>query len=250
VLLASPPRAARRRVPPRWRALAPCLALAAAACGRDVTVTVRTGDRPPDPDAVAPAPAVARRVLSAGVAIDTFQIVFRDLRLQPEPREDGSPTANDARVGPANIVVDLSGAQLDPGAMTEVVPSELVRWASFYQTTIDLRPVSQEDVAADAALAPLLGKTFVVTGRLPGGATFTYSSSVTTTLVRPATFRMGLNHNNVTINVAVNRWFEGPNGEPLDPRDPAAAATIEANILASIDGYMDDNRDGNPDSLG
>jgi hypothetical protein len=61
---------------------------------------------------------------------------------------------------------------------------------------------------------------------------------------------MGLNHNNVTINFALNKWFLGPNGEPLDPRDPAAHATIEANILESIDAYMDDNRDGNPDSLG
>jgi hypothetical protein len=32
--------------------------------------------------------------------------------------------------------------------------------------------------------------------------------------------------------------------------DPAAASSIEANVVDSIDAYMDDNRDGNPDFLG
>lgn len=235
----------------RFRLGLAILTLGAAACGRDITVNVRTGDRPPNPDPVASrAPASAKSVLAAGVAVDRFQIVLRDFRLQPTQNPDGMPAGNDARIGPEAVLVDLSGSQLDPGAMKEIVPPELVRWASFYQSVIRLSPVSQDDVTADPALAPLLGKTLVITGRLPGGAPFTYESSVTAVLVRPATFRMGLNHNNVTINVAPNRWFQGPDGEPLDPRDPAVRATIESNILESIDAYMDDNRDGDPDSLG
>jgi hypothetical protein len=237
-------------VPPLALAL---LALGAAACGRDLTVHVRAGDRPPDPDAKPSAPgttAAAQPLLAAGVAIDRFQIVLRDLRLQPSPSEDGAPSGNDEQISPATVLVDLSGGQLDPGAMTEIVGARSVRWASFYQSVIELRPVAEDDVTADAALAPLLGRTLVVSGRLPGGAPFTYESSVAAVLVRPATFRMGLNHNNVTINVELNRWFRGPAGEPLDPSDPAVHATIEANILDSIDAYLDDNRDGDPDLLG
>lgn len=237
----------------RSRTAVVILTLGAAACGRDLTVNVRAGDRPPNPDepvSSAPAPASARRLLAAGVAVDRLQIVLRDIRLQSTPTEDGSPSPNDEQISPAAVLVDLAGPQLDPGAMTEIVPPRLVRWASFYQSVIELRPVAQEDVTADPALAPLLGRTLVITGRLPGGVPFTYESSVTAVLVRPATYRMGLNHNNVTINIAPNRWFSGPDGEPLDPTNPAARATIESNILQSIDGYMDDNRDGNPDSLG
>jgi hypothetical protein len=252
VLSAAQPHAPTGRPPlRRWRLTAALLALGAAACGRDITVNVRTGDRPPNPDPVAtPARTGAQALLAAGVAVDEFRIVLRDFRLQPTQIADGAPSPNDARIGPETVLVDLSGAQLDPGAMTEIVPSELVTWASFYQSATKLSPVTQDDVASNPALAPLLGKTLVISGRLPGGAPFTFESSVATVLVRPATYRMGLNHNNVTINFALNKWFLGPNGEPLDPRDPAAHATIEANILESIDAYMDDNRDGNPDSLG
>lgn len=233
-----------------WTAVA-LVALALAGCGRDVTLTIRTGDRPPNPDPpISSAPTSVQRVAVAGVAVDHFQIVLRNFRLQATPTTDGAPSGDDQPIGPATILVDLAGAQLDAGVMTELVSAELVRWASFYQSVITLGPVAEGDVAANAALAPLLGKTLVISGRLPGGAPFTYESSVAVVLVRPATYRMGLNHNNVTINVELNKWFQGPDGVPLDPNDPAAKATIESNILQSIDAYMDDNRDGKPDSLG
>jgi hypothetical protein len=134
--------------------------------------------------------------------------------------------------------------------MTEVVPARSVSWKSFYQTVANLAPVTAGEAAADPALEPLLNRTLVIEGRLPGGLPFTYASDVTEVLIRPAVFRVGTNHNNLTLNVAPNRWFEGPGGEPLDPLDPAAASSIEANVLESIDFYMDDNRDGNPDFLG
>ena len=240
-----------RHVPRRWSTGLAILTLGAVACGRDTTLTVRAGDRPANPDpATSPAQAGAHSLLAAGVAIDRLQIVLRDFRLQTSQNTAGTPSPDDARIGPAIVLVDLMGPQLDPGAMTEIVPAELVRWASFYQSVITLSPASQDEVAANPALAPLLGRTLVITGRVPGGAPFTYESSVAAVLVRPATYRMGLNHNNVTINIAPNMWFQGPNGEPLDPRDPAIAPTIESNILESIDAYMDDNRDGKPDSLG
>jgi hypothetical protein len=37
---------------------------------------------------------------------------------------------------------------------------------------------------------------------------------------------------------------------PLDPLDPASAGSIELNVLDSLDMYMDDDRDGNPNYLG
>lgn len=64
-------------------------------------------------------------------------------------------------------------------------------------------------------------------------------------------FRGGSRHNALTFNVAVNRWFDGGAGlAPLDPLDPASAGIIERNVLDSLDTYMDDDRDGNPDYLG
>jgi hypothetical protein len=243
------------RPPPRkaasWRA-APLALVLAAACARDLTVTVRTGDRPPDPDHAPSekASAGAQAFLVSGIAIDRVQVVLRDIRLQANPTADGAPAVGDASASPPIVLVDLAGAQLSQGAMTEVVPPRGVEWASFYQTVLELRPVAEEDVASDPALAPLLGRTLVVTGRLPGDLPFTYESAVAAVLLREAVFRVGSNHNNLTLNVELNRWFQGAAGEPLDPRDPAAHPTIEANILESIDAYMDDDRDGDPDFLG
>jgi hypothetical protein len=239
---------AHRAATPR-RAAPLVLALSLGACSKDLTVTLRAGDRPPDPEHGAIVD-VSQAALVSGIAVDRVQLVLRDVRLQANPTADGAPAVGDAAVSPPTVLVELSGGQLAPGAMTEIVSARDVSWDSFYQTVLELRPVTDDEVASNPALEPLRGQTLVVTGRLPGGAPFTYESRVARVLVRPAVFRAGLNHNNLTLNVALNRWFEGPGGEPLDPMDPAAASSIEANVVESIDAYMDDNRDGNPDFLG
>jgi hypothetical protein len=166
------------------------------------------------------------------------------------PTADGSASTGDEELISRTLLVDLSGAGLAPGAMTEIVSPRQVDWKTFYQAILELGPVTSEDVADDPTLAPLAGKTLVVEGRMPGGEPFTFESSVAAVLVLPLVFRTGLNHNNLTSNVALDEWFQGAAGEPLDPRDPAARPTIEANILKSINAYMDDNQDGNPDGLG
>jgi hypothetical protein len=230
-----------------WPRVAPlALTLFAAACAKDITVNVRAGDRPPDPDH---AILVRDTLLASGIAIDRVQLVLRNIRLQANPLPDGSPAPDDAAVSPPILLIDLSAAGLDPGAMTEVVAARDLIWKSFYQTVIELGPVTADE-AADPALAPLVGRTVVVTGRLPGGAPFAFESGVTSVLIRTSVFRGGSNHNNLTVNIAPNTWFQGSAGEPLDPSDPATHPTIEANIIESIDAYMDDNKDGNPDFLG
>jgi hypothetical protein len=230
-----------------------------------MTVTVRMGDRPPNPDTPTPTPTqlsargapmptttASGALLAAGITIDRFQIVLRDIRLATTRTQNGERTPGEAVIGPGLVLVDLSGAQLDPGAMTEIVPASHVAWRSFYEVDLDLRPVTQAEVDANPALAPLLGRTFVIHGRTPSGGPFVLESSLQKVLVRPATFRNGLNHNNTTINIAPNLWFVGQDGAPLDPgsADPAVHAAIEDNVVRSIDGYMDDNRDGQPDPLG
>jgi hypothetical protein len=226
---------------------APLALVLAAACAKDITVHLRAGDPPPDPN-------VEKRAVSSalvgGFAVDRVRIVLREIRLQESPTADGAPADGDEGVSPPTVLVDLAGDRLAPGAMTEIVGARSVSWASFYQVVLELRPVTAEDVAADPALAALEGRTLVVEGRSPGGTPFTFESAVAAVLVRPSVFRAGLNHNNLTLNVALNRWFEGPAGEPLDPADPAAQGTIETNIVDSIDAYMDDNVDGVPDFLG
>jgi hypothetical protein len=229
---------------------APLALLLAAACGKDITVHLRTGDQPPEGGNAAPVASFTRSTVVSGISVDRFQILLRNLRLQENPTTDGTPAPGDQTVSPPMVLVDLSGDGLAPGAMTEIVPPRSLRWASFYQTVVELQPVTAAEVAADAGLAPLQGRTLVIAGRMPGGAPFTFTSSVATVLVLPSVFRAGLNHNNLTVNVALNRWFQGAAGEPLDPTDPAAQATIEANILQSITAYMDDNADGIPDPLG
>src|SRR5437763_765505 len=64
-------------------------------------------------------------------------------------------------------------------------------------------------------------------------------------------FRIGLNHNNLDVNISPNTWF-ATDGGFLDPAaaDPAVRAKIEENVAASIDVYEDDDMDGNPDPLG
>ena len=228
----------------------PLALVLAVACGKDITVHLRTGDQPPEGSQAAPVASFTRSTVVAGISIDQLQIVLRNLRLQENPTTDGTPAPGDQAVSPPMVYVALSGDGLAPGAMTEIVPPRSLKWSSFYQTVVELQPVTAEEVAADPGLGPLEGHTFVITGRMPGGAQFTFESSVTTVLVLPSVFRAGLNHNNLTVNVAPNRWFQGAGGEPLDPTDPAVQATIEANILASITAYMDDNADGIPDPLG
>jgi len=232
-----------------------------------MTVYVRMGDRPPNPDSPTPsylgtlvaarggpgqAPDSPDALLAAGITIDRFQIVLRDIRLAPTPTQSGERVANEAVIGPGLVLADLSGTQLDPGIMTEVVPAAHVAWKSYYEVDLDLSPVTQAEVDANPALVPLLGHTFVIQGRTSFAGPFTFASALQKVLVRPATFRNGLNHNNTTINIAPNLWFVGQDGVALDPTsaDPAVRAQIESNVAASIDGYMDDNRDGKPDPLG
>src|SRR4051812_4984724 len=230
-------------------------ALAATGCNRNMSVMVRMGDRAPNPD---PPPTSGRAeglpsdgLVAAGVNIDRFQIVLRDIRFESSPTQNGEHTADEAVIGPGANLVDVSGAHLEPTLLTEVVPGRHIAWSSYYEVDLDLAPVTQAEVDANGALAPLLGASFVIHGRTPSGP-FVFTSSLQKVLVRPATFRNGLDHNNTTLNIAPNVWFVGVEGAALDPgsTDPAVHAAIENNVAASIDGYMDDNEDGTPDPLG
>ncbi|MGZ6125970.1 MAG: hypothetical protein ACXWLR_13470 [Myxococcales bacterium] len=219
--------------------------LIATACAQDLSVHVRGGDRPPDPGYL---------VLSSGVDVDQFRIVMRNLRLQSQPTDGGVQDTPGARIiGPGPYLVDLPAAALTGGAFTEVFSGYSIGAKGFYEMDIDLAPVSDADVQAVPALAPLLGKTFVISGHYPqGGVPFTFESSTKQVLVRESVFRMGMNHNNLDVNIAPNTWFVNPDGGVIDPNttDPALRATIEANVAASIDAYEDDNMDGVPDPLG
>ena len=50
----------------------------------------------------------------------------------------------------------------------------------------------------------------------------------------------------VTLYLNLDGWFRGPEGQWLDPRDPANRSTIEANIQASLAAFEDGNGDGVP----
>ena len=184
--------------------------------------------------------------------MDRFQIVMRNLRLQSDPTDGGFSTPDMTVIGTGPYLVDLSGPNLTGGVFTELVSGFSIRPKGYYEMDIDLVPVSQADVQANSALAPLLGKTYVITGRNQQGTSFTFESSSQQVLVRESVFRMGLNHNNVDVNIAPDMWFKSADGGTIDPTttDPALRSMIEANVAASIDAYEDDNMDGVPDPLG
>jgi hypothetical protein len=244
----------------RWLALSLLATSPAvlAGCDPDLSVNVRAGDRPPSPEQVVStatpegsAFAATADALGAGISVDRVRLIIRGFRLQANPVADGGPAPDDHEVAGDPVLLDLSGGALAPGAMTELLHDRPLAWRSYYQSVFDLQPVSAGDVASNPDLAPLLGKTFAIEGRLPDGTSFTYASSVSTRVIRPTVFRGGSRHNALTFNVAVNHWFDGGAGlAPLDPLDPASAGTIERNVLDSLDTYMDDDRDGNPDYLG
>jgi hypothetical protein len=230
----------------QWAAIVVSLVLGG--CAQDISVHVRAGDRPPNPDIVTLPPHNALTV-SGGIQVDSFQIVLRDIRLQSIPTDAGQPTPDGVVLAPGGHFVELSGSQLAPGALTGLVAGVHIGAKGFYEMDIDLRPVTTGESNADPALAPLLDRTFVIRGLLAGGAPFTFDSTVQQVLIRPAVYRMGLNHNNVDVNIAPARWFDTGDGGVLDPSssDPAVRSAIEGNVLDSIDGYEDDNLDGLPD---
>ncbi len=232
------------------RALALAVTMTASGCAQDLAAHVRVGPRPPNPDSGTPV-YVDRgsSTMPAGYVVDHFQIVLRNVRLQSDPTSAGQPTP-DMRVliqGP--VLVDLTGGQLADGALTEILAGYGIGARAFYELDIDLSPVTSAEAAANPALKGLVGKTFVIEGKLPGGKTFSFSSSTSGVLLRQAVYRFGMNHNNVDINVAYNLWFIGPGAVPIDPTDPANRAVLEENVLGSIDAYEDANEDGIPDPL-
>ncbi len=217
------------------------VALLATACAQDLSVHVRGGDRPPNPGYL---------VAAGGVDVDRFQLVVRNLRLQSSPTDGGVDTPGVNYLGAGPYLIDLDGGTLGGGTFTELIAGHDIGAHGYYEMNIDLAPVTSEDVAAVPALAPLLGKTFVITGRNAQGVPFTFESSVQQVLVRDEVFRMGMNHNNIDVNIAANVWFAPDGGGTLDPADPADQAAIEKQVADSIDAYEDDNMDGVPDPLG
>jgi hypothetical protein len=231
----------------------------ATACAKEVSVHVRGGDRPPDPDflfvehGTRGASHPDGLAVTGGVTVDRFQVVMRNLRLQSQPTDGGTGDSPGAQfIGPDAYLVDLPSSALGGGVFTEVIPSFEIGAKGFYEMDLDLSPVTDADVQAKPELLPLLGKTFVITGRNAQGVPFTFGSSVAQLLLRESVFRMGLNHNNLDINISPNSWFVTPDGGTLDPAttDPVVRAKIEENVAASIDAYEDDNMDGVPDPLG
>jgi hypothetical protein len=231
----------------------------AAACAEDVTVHIRGGDRPPDPDFLrvdrggTAHGTPGSLTVAGGIQVDRLQIVVRNLRLQSQPIDGGSVDTPGAVILGANAyLVDLAGSSLGGGTFTPLLGQVGMGAKGFYEMDIDLSPVNDADVAAQPELLPLLGKTFIISGHNQQGVLFSFASALGSTLARESVFRMGLNHNNLDVNIAPNTWFAAPDGGVLDPAsaDPAVRAKIEENVAASIDAYEDDDMDGDPDPLG
>ncbi len=231
-------------------ALTAAMAVTVSGCAQDLSVNARVGPRPPNPDSGTPV-YVDRgsTTMPPGYVVDRFRMVLRNVRIQSDPTVAGEPSPDMRMLIAGPILLDLSGGKLADGALTELLAGYGMGARAFYEVDIDLSPVTSAEAAANPALAPLVGKTFVIEGKLPGGKAFTASSSLSAVLLRQAVYRFGMNHNNVDINIQTNLWFIGPGAVPIDPSDPANQAILEENVLGSIDAYEDANEDGIPDPL-
>jgi hypothetical protein len=208
------------------------LSVAACSSGGNVTFSARGGGSSP--------PATALVVGGAGgVTIDEVQLVVRRVRLE-RTASDGSSHEEELSVGP--FVIDLKGSQLDAGALAQVFDAD-VPPGTYGQVKFEVHRVEDADVAARPALAPLAGKSFVVTGSYQG-APFTFSSSLDEEQEREGLFQVGTGTHNITLNLDVTRWFTGPGGTVLDPTLATNRSQIESNVKASIDAYEDDDRNG------
>jgi hypothetical protein len=220
-----------------------------------------------------PAPAAQGGLdLGAGITVERVRLALREIGLEAtaatstststssssamdssggsgtsdDGSQDGSDDPGEVKVGP--FLVDLSGAELAGGALSQVFDAD-VPAGTYRELRIVVGPV--DPAGAPAGLADLNGSSVVIAGTIDG-APFTFSSRLTSAQKRESTLVVGASgaSSNVTLTVSPAGWFTARDGSRLDPTVDANRPAIEANLRASIDAFADDDADGHEDGGG
>jgi hypothetical protein len=177
--------------------------------------------------------------------------------VEDDDSDDADETDDSTEFETGPFLVDLS---LD-GSVTEVlvsnVPAGLYDEIEFEIDTIDddepedvaaLSNPDFDDFAGDPRYSVIIEGTVEENGMAEA---FTFKSDLSAQqeydLIPPMVLEGSDGDANVTLVVDTTMWFSDGSGGTLDPRDPDAADQIEANIVASIEVFEDDDEDGEDD---
>jgi hypothetical protein len=216
--------------------------------------------------------------LGNGIALTEVRMVVRKLKVtggkaapsasRIAPGSDGltelekEADSGDPELGP--VLVDLEGATLAGGI--RVVFDGKVEQGDYSALKLAIGPVTAAQAGSDQTLAAAArggaavdgtqglaamaarNASLIVDGVVaqPNGTTsFEFVSSITAELERVCELTVNdVKPNNLTLALDPTRWFGGTGLARLDPSDPGSKAGIEANILASISAFEDDNKSG------
>jgi hypothetical protein len=177
---------------------------------------------------------------SSDITITSAKILLRSVKFY-----NHNSTDVDFKVGP--LVMDLnlaSSVNLFSGAK---IPE-----GTYDKVKFEIHKVNGNQTPPDPEFMDNQGRYSVIVKGVYQGIPFIFRSKQSAHQV------IGMDNNvmvgnaagekhNVTLQVDVNRWFRGHNGETLDPRDPRHDNDIDRNIRNSFRAFKDDNRDGRPD---
>ncbi len=233
------------------------LALTSLACDNTVgplksNVQVSFATRSPvATSAPAPAPSLLRvpsnDTLTNGadtIVITKAQLVLRQIELKSaQTALCGSGTGSECpevELGP--VVVDLPLLPGAPQVFAVSIPA-----GSYSEVNFEIYKVTAQD---PAALQVLLDRSLHVEGTFNHQA-FTFESSLDVEqelVMTPALVVTDTGATNITIQVALDRWFRDVNsGALLDPRDAQNRSAIEEAIKVSLKAFKDDDHDGQID---
>jgi hypothetical protein len=170
-----------------------------------------------------------------GASIGRIRLAVSSIKLEGPADADAGPSVEVAE-GP--FLVDLSGTALT--GLAQVFDTD-VPAGSYREFSVNIAP------ATAAALGDLAarGNSLVIDGTF-NGAPFSFASKLKVTEKKEGTFTVGADTGNVTLSFDASGWF-GTAAAPLDPSMAANTPAIEANIIASLSAFRDDDRNGHDD---
>jgi hypothetical protein len=147
--------------------------------------------------------------------------------------------------------VDLAGSALT-GAVSYAFSAPIPD-GTYDQVTIDVNTVSSTTAAGNAVLEDLAAAhaSIIVDGWVQESETTTVPFSFRTPMdVKQKKSNIVIAEgSNVTLDFDPTHWFDGEDGQRLDPNVPANRGEILANIRASIRIIKDNDRDGDDDDV-
>jgi hypothetical protein len=175
----------------------------------------------------------------SGAAVSRIRLSVASIKLEGPADGADAGIIQSIELSEGPFLVDLSGTALN-GGLSQVFDTD-VPAGSYREFSVNIAP------ATGAALGDLgaQGLSLIVDGTFHGAA-FSFTSKLKVTEKKEGTFTVGADTGNVTLSFDSSGWF-GTAAAPLDPSVAANAPAIEANIIASLSAFRDDDRNGHDD---